>query len=77
MAKINFLSDELIYTGTSQISVLKMGLKLEQVLDDFKATCGTVAELRIEGNNIIATYIQDNHWSGFLSGVAYALDNFK
>jgi hypothetical protein len=55
-------------------TTVKVGLKLEKVLEDFRGTCGNVAELKIAHNNsIVATYVQDEHWSGFLSGVAYAL----
>jgi len=49
--------------------------KLNNVLNDFTATCGKVAELEVIDNKIYAKYIQSDNWEGFLSGIAWAILN--
>jgi len=67
------LKNVLICVLENKEHALKVGLKLEKVLEDFRPVCGKVAELKIEESSIFATYCQDEHWSGFLTGVSYAI----
>lgn len=67
----------LIFVAEDAETKEKILSTLFDVLDDFLPTCGRVASVFSKSYGsmeIWASYVQDEHWKGFLTGIAYFVD---